>query len=86
VASACCFCWRCPSRWRAWFALDGCGHGPRWQRLWLLLTLRRRGLERRQVRVLGVGPSHQALIDLQPDRWRKLFDCRSTPCAVYVPR
>jgi len=33
-----------------------------------------------------VGPSHQALIDLQPDRWRKLFDCRSTPCAVYVPR
>jgi hypothetical protein len=36
----------------------------------------------KKVRVLAVSPPHGAL--LSPDSWRKLFDCRSSPCAVYL--
>jgi hypothetical protein len=42
--------------------------------------------QERQVRLLAVGPVHQAQVALEPERWEKLFDCRSTPCAVYRRR
>jgi hypothetical protein len=36
----------------------------------------------KRVRVLAVSPPRASL--LSPDFWRKLFDCRSSPCAVYL--
>jgi hypothetical protein len=43
-----------------------------------------RWLEANRVRVLAVGPRHRALVEAEPGRWRKRFDCRSADCAVYV--
>ena len=43
-------------------------------------------LEERHVRLLAVGPVHGALIERHPERWEKLFDCRSSACAVYLRR
>jgi hypothetical protein len=36
----------------------------------------------KKVRVLAVSPERAAL--LEAESWRKLFDCRSSPCAVYL--
>lgn len=41
-------------------------------------------VDARRVRVLAIGPSHRALVDREPGRWRWLFDCRSAACAVFA--
>jgi hypothetical protein len=43
-----------------------------------------RWLDDMRVRVVAVGRSHRSLVEASPGRWRKLFDCRSTDCAVYA--
>lgn len=42
-------------------------------------------LDARRVRLLAVGPQHEALVTNSP-QWEKLFDCHSGPCAVYLRR
>ena len=43
-------------------------------------------LDQRHVRLLAVGPEHQAFVERELANWEKLFECRSTPCAVYLRR
>lgn len=43
-------------------------------------------LEHRHVRVAAVGALHAAMFEASPNEWRKLFDCSSSDCAVYVRR
>ena len=43
-------------------------------------------LDEKRVRLLAVGPAHQAVVEADPARWQRLFECRSSPCAVYLRR
>ncbi len=43
-------------------------------------------LERHQVRLVAVGERYQPLMDRDAAHWERLFECRSSPCAVYVRR
>lgn len=43
-------------------------------------------LSEHRVRLLAVGTLNQAVLEREPDKWQRLFDCRSAPCAVYLRR
>lgn len=43
-------------------------------------------LDEHRVRLLAVGPVARRVIEREPERWSKLFECQSSDCAVYVRR
>jgi hypothetical protein len=45
-----------------------------------------RWLDNHRVRLLAVGEAHRGALERQPDKWERLFECVSAPCAVYLRR
>jgi hypothetical protein len=45
-----------------------------------------RWLAEHRVRLVAVGENNQAPLEREPEKWQRLFDCRSAPCAVYLRR
>ena len=43
-------------------------------------------LEAHRVRLLAVGEAHRGALEREPEKWERLFECRSAPCAVYLRR
>ncbi|MGV3624963.1 MAG: hypothetical protein ACO1OB_29350 [Archangium sp.] len=43
-------------------------------------------LEARRVKLVAVGEKNAALLRQTPQTWERLFDCRTTTCAVFVRR
>jgi hypothetical protein len=43
-------------------------------------------LDQNRVRLVAVGPTHQARLEQHAEQWAKLFDCQTAPCAVYLRR
>ena len=43
-------------------------------------------LEDRHVKLFAAGERTRAVVERQPDRWQRLFECRSSDCTVYVRR
>ncbi len=43
-------------------------------------------LSEHRVRLLAVGTANQGVLEREPDKWQRLFDCRSAACAVYLRR
>lgn len=43
-------------------------------------------LDARKVKVVAVGKRNAELLQHTPGRWERLFDCRTTTCAVFVRR
>ena len=37
-------------------------------------------------RLVAVGERNQDVLEREPEKWQRLFACRSSPCAVYVRR
>ncbi len=60
----------------------------------LVIVVRRRSsaqefsqwLSEHRVRLLAVGTVNQGVLEGEPDKWQRLFDCRSALCAVYLRR
>lgn len=45
-----------------------------------------RWLSEKRVRLVAVGERNQDVLEREPEKWQRLFACRSSPCAVYVRR
>jgi hypothetical protein len=43
-------------------------------------------LDDHRVRLVAVGERSRAVVEGAPEKWSRLFDCRSADCAVYVRR
>lgn len=43
-------------------------------------------LEQRRVKIVAVGEKNAALLQQTPQTWERLFDCRTTTCAVFIRR
>lgn len=43
-------------------------------------------LEQRRVKIVAVGEKNAVLLQQTPQTWERLFDCRTTTCAVFVRR
>lgn len=43
-------------------------------------------LDNRHVRLFAAGERTRSVVEQQPERWQRLFECRSADCTVYVRR